>query len=246
MRFQILLLEPGSPVDALEHRTLLIAPPVRAGVVGQLEVLDAARVGDVGSATEVDERAVGVGRDDLIRTEVVDALELERIVGKALLRLGAVDLRPDEGQLLGGDLSHLRFELLEIVRGEWLLHTEVVVEPVFDRRAEADLRVGPHAAHRGREHVRGAVAQHIERLCVLFGEHAEGTALPQRRHQVLRLAIQLDGDGRLQQSRSDPGDDVARESAFRHLSHRAVGKCQRERRVGRGSVDHDVLFRAGT
>src|SRR5204862_2997330 len=46
---------PRRPVDALQHRVLLVAAPVRAGDAHELEVTETPRVGHVRSATEIDE-----------------------------------------------------------------------------------------------------------------------------------------------------------------------------------------------
>ena len=84
-------------VDALQLRAVLVAAPVGAGDAGQLERPDlagrlnmpaAAEVGEVGVAAETE--AVGVG------AELVDQLELERLVGEVLARVGDLNLAPDE------------------------------------------------------------------------------------------------------------------------------------------------------
>ena len=155
VRVEVLLLEPGGSINPLQHRALLVAPPVRAGVVRQLEVLDPAGVGHMRPATEIDERPVRIRADDLVGAEVVDALELERVVGKAPLRLGAIDLGADERKLLGDDLPHLGLELLKVLDGERLRDPEVVIKTVLDRRAEPDLRVWPEPPHRSRQQMRG-------------------------------------------------------------------------------------------
>ena len=84
---EIFLLEERRAVDALQHLALGIAAPIRAGGVQQLEVLEARGVGHVRTAAEIDERPVGVRRDDFVVGQLGQALELERIVGEALLRL---------------------------------------------------------------------------------------------------------------------------------------------------------------
>src|SRR5687768_3426850 len=73
---QIFLREPRSGVDALEHLTPFVAPPVRTGRVKQLEVLQVRCVGDMRPPAEVDERAVGVSRDDLVFAELAQPFEL--------------------------------------------------------------------------------------------------------------------------------------------------------------------------
>src|SRR6266480_7361530 len=81
---EVVFSEPGRAVDALEHLAPLVAPPIGARAVQQLEMLDAPRARHMRSATQVHERAVGVHRDHLVRAEVVDPLELERVVLEAL------------------------------------------------------------------------------------------------------------------------------------------------------------------
>src|SRR5690606_20328873 len=56
VRLELVLLEERRRVDALEHLPLLVAAPIGAGGVQQLEVLQVRRVGDVRPAAEVDER----------------------------------------------------------------------------------------------------------------------------------------------------------------------------------------------
>ena len=76
---------PGRAVDALEHRTLLVAPPVGAGDGEQLERLgiDLRGVRHVGPAAQVGEAVVRVRGDLFVRRKVVDQLELVGLVGKA-------------------------------------------------------------------------------------------------------------------------------------------------------------------
>jgi hypothetical protein len=164
-------------------------------------------------------------------------LTSQRVVAEHLARLGARELPPLERQPLANDLAHLRLEGGEVLGGERPLHLEVVVEPLLDRRAEADLRVSAEAAHRGREDVRAGVAQHLERARVAVGEHAEAAAAAKRRHEVLHRAVDLHRDGRLQQPLADRRDDVARERPRRDRARRAVREGEGEQlRVAAGRV----------
>ena len=188
VRVEILLLEEGGAVDALQHLPLRVAAPIRAGGVRQLEVLEARRVGHVRAATEIDERTVGVRRDDLVVAQLGEPLELERIVGEPLAapRARFTSSRTN-GYFSADDLPHLVLERGEVLGRERLVDLEVVVEAVVDRRTEADLRVGTQAPHGRRQHVRRGMPQHVERPRVAVGEHAERAARAQRRHQVLDL-----------------------------------------------------------
>ena len=242
---EIVLLEPRRAVDALQHLPLLVAAPVCAGGVEQLEVLQPARVGDVRALAQVDERPVGVGRDDLVRVgEVVEALELERIVDEPLPRFDRTHLLAHERELLRRDLPHLLLERLEVLGRERRRDLEVVVEAVLDRGAESDLRVGTQPSHRRRQHVRGGVPQHAERFRIALGEDAERAARAQGRHEVLDLSVDGDGDGGREQPLADRAYDVGGERAGGDGARRSVGQDQCQLGVQQdgsgGAVDHVV------
>ena len=147
VRVEILLLPPRRRVDALQLLTLHVAAPVRRRrVFSSLKCLRYDVSGHVRTAAQIDERSVGVGRDHFVRAEILDALELERIVGEPLERLAARDLLAHERILLRHDLPHLGLERGEILGRERLGDLEVVVEAVVDRRTEADLRIGAAGA----------------------------------------------------------------------------------------------------
>src|SRR5438477_8627472 len=138
---EVLLGEPRSAVNALQHLAALIAAPIRAGGVQQLEMLDLAGAGNVRAAAQVHERAVRVHRDDLILLEVIDSLELEWIVLEAPLRLFSTHLFTRERIIGFHNLAHLPFDRRDILGRERPTDIEVVIKTVFDRRAEADLRL---------------------------------------------------------------------------------------------------------
>ena len=176
---EVILLEEGRGVDALQHLPLHIAAPVGPGGGEQLEVLEVRRIRHVRAAAQIDERAIGVGADDFVATlEIIEALELERIVGEPYARLAERHFFAHERILLGHDLLHLGFERRQIIGRERLLDFEVVVEAVLDGRTEADLGIGAQAAHCGREDVGPGVPQHLNGTRVLFRDDHEGTRCP--------------------------------------------------------------------
>src|SRR2546423_562276 len=138
---EVLFREPRGAVNALQHLPALVAAPICAGGVQQLEVLDLAGAGDVRPAAQVHERAVRVHRDDLILFQVIDSLQLERIVLEAPLRLFSAHLFTRKGIISFYDLAHLPFDRRDILRRERPTDIEVVIKTVFDRRAEPDLRL---------------------------------------------------------------------------------------------------------
>ena len=89
MLLQFILLPERRAVDALQCLATGIAAPVCRRHALQLDVLEPSRVRHVRTATEVSERTVGVRRNDLVGTEVVDTFEFEWVVGENLLRFVA-------------------------------------------------------------------------------------------------------------------------------------------------------------
>src|SRR5439155_788600 len=143
VRLEVVLGDPRRPADALQHLAALVAAPVGARRVQQLEVFDLPRARDVGPAAQVDERAVGIDGDHLVRAQVLDALELERVVGEAALRLRPVYLLAYKGVVGPYHLVHLGLDPLQILGRERCRHLEVVVEAVLDGRPEPGLRQRP-------------------------------------------------------------------------------------------------------
>src|SRR3989442_6329370 len=136
---EIVLAEPRGPVDALQHLAPLIAAPVRARGMQQLEMLDPPGARHVRSAAQIDERTVRVDRDDLIFFQIIDSLQLERIILEAPFCFYPTYLFTREGIISLHNLHHLFFDRFQILRREGPADIEIVVEPILDGRAEPDL-----------------------------------------------------------------------------------------------------------
>src|SRR6266436_4725648 len=221
---EVVLGEPGRSVDALQHLAALVAPPIGAGGVEQLEVLDPPGARHVRPAAQVHERTVGVDRDHLVRPEVFDALELERVILEAPLRFRAIHLLAHERVIGLHDLPHLLFDRCEILRPEGPLHREVVVEPVLDRGTESDLRLGEQLPHRRRQHVGRRVAQHLQRRRVLVREDRDLRRVGQRARQVPDVAVHPRGERRLREPRPDGLGEVGARGTGRDTLLAPVGE----------------------
>ncbi len=188
---ELFLRVPGGAVDALEHRPRLVAAPVGAGGVQQLECAELLRGAEVAAAAEVLEGAVAVEADGraLGLVEVVDDLDLERLaLGRELfngLRPGKVlgVFEGERGSLL---LAHLRLDLLEVGRRQRPRQVEVVVKAILDGRTDAELRVGEELEHGRGHHVCRAVSHRREVILRAGGE---------RRAGVLRDLVSVDCHG---------------------------------------------------
>ena len=138
---ELLLREPGRPVDALEHRPVLVAPPVGAGRRQQLERLDVAGRRHVGSAAEVDEVTLAVeGRPasrparGLSRISTLNGSPCSLVVPDRLL---ARTLLADDRVVRLREIAHALLEASEVLLGEGHVTVEVVVEAVLDGRARS-------------------------------------------------------------------------------------------------------------
>ena len=206
-----LVVLPRRAVDALQHRLRLVAPPVRAGDLLQLEAAEPTRRGYVRAATEVDEAvgvAVGahhVAAGHFAGVDPLDDLAFVRLVGEDLEALVDRALVADERLVLGDDLAHPTFDPFEVVVAEGgpVGQREVVVEAVLDGGADRELRTREQIEHRLREHVSRAVAEYLAPL-IRRGRHdAHFGAIGQRAVQVSQFAVDVDDQSVLGQSLAD-------------------------------------------
>ena len=198
---ELLLREKDGPVDALEHRVPLVALPVRAGRVRELEDAELARRRHVRAAAEVDEVLLLVAREAALGN-ARDDLDLERIVLglEDLHGLGLRHLLADDGVVLGDDPLHLGLDLLEVLGRERPARVEVVIEAVLDGRPDADLHAREEALDGVRAEVRRGVAVQLQRVRML------------RRDDLERARTSARGRER---SRTSPSSFTARASLAR-------------------------------
>ena len=122
------------------------------------------------SPAEVDEIAAAVEADRLALRNVRQTLELILLPGfaKHLLRLRARQFKPLERELSTDHLLHQLFDRLEVLIDQPVLHVEIIVEAVFGRRADVELRFRIKLLDRGRHDVCGAVADRLQRKITHF------------------------------------------------------------------------------
>ena len=203
-------------------------------------MLEPRRVGHVRATAQVDERAVGVRRDDFGRVrEVIESLQLERIINEGQTRRVQRDFGTHKRKLLGDDLLHLRFKRRQILERKRLLDVEVVVETLVDGRTEPDLGVRAQAPHGRRQYVCARMTQHVQRARVLLRNDHECARLTQRRHQIDDHSIHRDGDGRLEQACPDRRDHIPAKRSCGDFARGTIGKRQ-DNHIGsvERSVDH--------
>ena len=173
IRIELLLLREAGAVNALEHLAVAVAAPVGAGDARELDgiALDATGGVQMRTGAEVDEFALTVEGDDGILRQVVDELDLVRLIAllHELQRFGARELKALETQLFLADLAHLGLELFEHLGRERLGAVKIVIETVLDGRADGQLHLGVQALHGLGENVAGGVTVGISVSLVFKG-----------------------------------------------------------------------------
>ena len=144
---------------------------------------------------EIDEVAILETRDLFAFGDLVDEVEFEagRIAGAFAeaaetagfghgFRFIAGDRLVFEFLVFLGDFLHLRLDFFEVVRSDPVLHFEIVVEAIFDRRAVGELGVRPNAQDGGGHDVGAGMAEPlqvghllalVESLAVVHGAERE-------------------------------------------------------------------------
>ncbi len=168
-----------------------------------------AEVGVVALAVEADFFALARVLADQLHL-VFLMLFLHQRDGGVLVQLEAL-----ERQVLLDDLLHLGLDAAQVLRRERARQVEVVVEPVLNRRADGEARVGEQVFDGLCHDVRGRMPVRLFALRVVEGENLQLAVLFHRRAQVDHFAVQLGSAGRAVKPRADGARDVGdRRAAF--------------------------------
>ena len=231
MKVELLLLGEGGAVDAGQHRVLGIAAPVGARDLLQFEgVADLAGRGHVRAAAEIEPVALAVNFQAFAGRNGIDQLDLEILALVLEHALGLV-ARPHllgEGFVARDDLAHLLLDHRQVFRRERRVAVEVVEEAVVDHRADGDLRAGPQRLHRLRHHMRGIVANELQRPRVLARQELDLGILLDRVGEVGDGAVERHRDRALGERGRNALGDVETGDALGVLPTCAVGKGQRD------------------
>ena len=173
---EVLLGLPDGAVDALQHRSLLVAAPVGGGGAEELEGTDPGGRLEVRPAAQVDEVTVAIEADHLAGRQLADDLRLVRLPRRGLAghRLVASELAPLERQVGGHLRTHALLDRLQVGRRQGARQVEVVVEAVADGRTDPQLGLRKELEDGRRHDMRRRMAHRVEpvvsaRIEQLFG-----------------------------------------------------------------------------
>ena len=216
----------GHAVYPLQALVVLVPVPVGGRDAEQLEGLDLSGRRDVRAPAEIDEIPLLVDADHLVRFEVVDHLDLVGLapLGEQGAGVLAGELAAPDGHVRPGQLDHAALDALEIIGRERLRHVEVVVESLFDRRTDGQLRFGKQLLGGLGHQVRRAVPVHLPALGIAEGQHLQGGVPVQPVVQIDLVAVDLGRERRLAQSGTNARHRVHDRRPLLHFELTAVGK----------------------
>ena len=200
-----------------------------------MNAADAPGVVQVGPLAEVDEPVLLIDRHVRLAAprQEVDLIDLVALIarGEELARGVDVEHRPLERRTLLDDLAHRGLDRREVLFGERPRQLEVVVEAVLDRRAESEPRPREQLLNGLRQHMGRRVPEDVEVVIAALGrDDRDVGAVGERAGEVADLAVNLDGERGLRESRADRGRGVLAGGAVLELQRGAVGQ---------GYGDHD-------
>ena len=169
--------------------------------------------------------------DDLGLVDLADGLEMRD-------RFGPVPDLAFDGQVLIDDFRHPLFDGLEIIRRERLVAGKVVVEAVFDGRADGHLGAGKQFLDRLGQHMGGIVAQQLQRILVPGGDDGEIAVTRNFPVEVPHFAVDPRGQRRLGEAGADVGGHRGAGHRRPVVPDAAVGQRQLHVRACFCSVRH--------
>jgi len=180
----------------------------------------------VRAPAEIDPVALPVERDRLLLGNGGDDLGLVLLahVAEELHRFVARHLAARDRQVALRNLGHAPLDRGEVFGRKGALVGKIVIEAVFDHRADGDLRIGEELLHRVREQVRRRVAQQVVRFRVLVGDDGDVGIARDAVAGVDQLAVHFAGERGTGKPRADRGGDLGYGKGSGKRLRRAVGQ----------------------
>ncbi len=190
---------PCRAVDALQLSIFLVAAPIGAGQLGQLERL----AGKLGrrqvrpTAQVLPFVAVLVDGDRFGSRQVADDLGLVGLADRfeMLDRFGAVPDLARDLFIAVDDFAHALLDLRQVVERERLFAREVVIEAILDRRPDRHLGAREQLLDGLGQDMGRVVPDHFEHFGGFAGQDFQFAGVRQFAVEVQQLTIELDQDG---------------------------------------------------
>ena len=239
MLLQQLLLGESDAVEAGELRAGFVAAPVGARDVEQLDRLDRLSARDVRPPAEVHEAALLVEGDGA----VFEAFEQFELVFVALLLevrdgLGLGHGAAFVARVVARQFDHLLLDGREVVGGELAVaEVHVVVEPVLDGGADAELDAGVERFERLSHEVRRGMPEgHLSALALPRQDLDRRVAFDGAM-EVAHFAVDTHGERVAGEAGGDRLGDLKAGGALRVIADGAVGESDVHKTRGVGGIE---------
>ena len=230
-RLQILAVLEGHAIDALQHRAGVVAQPICAGNVGQLERIGGNLTGmlQVRTAAKILPVAMPVHADVFAFGNAVQQLDLERLacVFVMFYRAGTIPDFGFHGFAGVDDLFHPRFDLAQIFRGERFCAVEIIEPALIAHRPDGDLYVGPDFLNGTGHDMRQIVTDQFQ-CCVIILHGVDGDlgVFIDRPLQIPVLSVHRGTDGFFAQRGRNALGHFGRGDPSRKAARIAIGESK--------------------
>ena len=189
---QLILGRENCTVNSLQHLTVLIASPVCSGGGDQLKMLDLLQIHQMRAGAQVGKSRLLIEGNDGIFRQILNQFDLIRFIRLFHLRdrFRARQGVTRESRALLDDRLHLLFDRTQIFIGKRRV-IEIIIESVFDRRADRHLRIREETEHCLRHDMRGRMAQCRETFRISGRQDLKLAVPGQRGSKITDLAIDL-------------------------------------------------------
>ena len=223
---QLLLVGPGSAIDALQLLILGIAAPIGTRQLGQLESLEETRVRHMWTAAHVNIFFVVVQTHGGFVGHVFHQAQLV-VFATALEHIDDFGTRShllDDIVVLVDQLLHALLDGSQVVRSEGTLIGDVVIEAFVDHRANHHLGGRIQLLHRVADQVGARVTNDLQSLFIFGGDDLQGGIVFDQVASIDQLAVDLAGQGGLGQASADRGGDFGYGYGLVERTLTAIGK----------------------
>ncbi len=223
---QLLLVGPGSAVDALQLLVLRVATPVRTGNAGQFECFQEAGIRHVRAAAHVHVFFVVIQTHRLLVGHIVDQAQLVILTSRRedLDDFGSRRHLLDDVVVLVDQLGHTLLDGRHVFRGKGTINGDVVIETLIDDRTDYHLGVRIQLLYRMTDQMRAGVANDLQPLLILRRDDLQRSIALDQITGVDQLAVDLASQGRLRKARADGLSDLSHGNGMIERTLTAIGK----------------------
>ena len=204
---QIILLFKGSTIDTLQHLVLFTATPVSTSHALQLQSLYLACRNYMRACTKVSKLTLNIQRNLCILWQIINQLYLVVLtsLGEHIQSFLTANQLTLQLQVLLDNLMHFLLDFLQILIGKAFLHVNIIVEPIFNSRANSQLNIFVlvQTLHSLSKNMRCSMTEGMTSPFILKGQKLNSSILVQYCCQIHNFIINTYSQNLLSQAVAD-------------------------------------------